>query len=360
MPLFMDFHKIENITIDDVVKAHMADLAIQEEYGVRYHQFWVNQKEGTVFCLTEGPDAKTCELVHKMAHGNLACAITEVQPGFFELFMGDKQRVDHGVVKNEDGTIDLGYRSVLVASIRGITAAGHSKDLNLLQIPHWSKESVMDSIQEFRGREVNWEADDTMIGVFNDSTDAVRCAAQIQHALMKEREPGVIFKMGVGADQPVTKEGEFFTKAIRLAHRLCITAKENQVVVSSLVKKLSNDSGNKPGMKFLDAPEEAFVFHLLDITDRNLGNAQFNIESICKDIGISRPQLYRKITALTGRAPNYFLRDIRMEKALALLKQKTRNISQVALEVGYNNPSYFSRCFAEKFGCMPSEFLSVR
>lgn len=360
MPLFMDFHKIENITIDDVLKAHMADLAIQEEYGVKYHQFWVNQKEGTVFCLTEGPDAKTCELVHKMAHGNIACAITEVQPGFFELFMGNKHRVDHGVVKNEDGTIDLGYRSVLVASVRGLTAASHSKELHLLQIPHWAKESVTDTIVEFRGREVSWDADDTIIGVFHDSTDAVRCASQIQHALMKDREPGVIFKMGVGADQPVTENGEFFTKAIRLAHRLCVTAKENQVVVSSLVKKLSTYSGNKLGMKFLNAPDEAFVFHLLDITDRNLANTQFNIDSICKDIGISRPQLYRKITSLTGRAPNYFLRDLRMEKALALLKQKTWNISQVALEVGYSNPSYFSRCFAEKFGCMPSEFLSFR
>jgi AraC-like DNA-binding protein len=82
------------------------------------------------------------------------------------------------------------------------------------------------------------------------------------------------------------------------------------------------------------------------------------VASICKDIGISRPQLYRKITALTGRAPNDFLRDLRLEKSLALLKQRTRNISQIALEVGYSNPSYFSKCFAEKFGCLPSEVIT--
>ncbi len=46
MPLYMDFHKIENVTIDDVLSAHMADESIQEQYGVKYHQFWVNQKKG--------------------------------------------------------------------------------------------------------------------------------------------------------------------------------------------------------------------------------------------------------------------------------------------------------------------------
>jgi AraC-like DNA-binding protein len=361
MPLFMDFHKIENITIDDVLKAHMADLAVQEKYGVKYHQFWVNQMEGTVFCLTEGPDAKTCELVHQMAHGNIACAITEVQPGFFELFMGDEHRVDHGMVKKEDGTIDLGYRSVLVASVRGITTARHSKDLHLLQVPTWAKKIVSDCVSRFQGRQVEWEVDDTLIGVFNESTEAVQCAVQIQQLLRaNQHESPVIFKIGISADQPVTKEGEFFKKAIKLAHRLCTTADDNQIVVSSLVKRLLNSRADLVGMKFLDLPEEEFVSQLLEITDRHLSDNRFSIDQLCRDIGISRPQLYRKITTLTGRAPNNFLRDIRLEKAYALLKQKTHNIAQVALEVGYSNPSYFSKCFAQKFGCMPSELMASR
>lgn len=361
MPLFMDFHKIENITIDDVLKAHMADLAVQEKYGVKYHQFWVNQKEGTVFCLTEGPDAKTCELVHQMAHGNLACAITEVQPGFFELFMGEKHRVDHGVVKKEDGTIDLGYRSVLVVSIRGITTARHSNDLHLLQVPTWAKKIVTDCISRLHGRQVEWEVDDTLIGVFNESTEAVNCAVQIQKLVRaNESQSPIIFKIGISADQPVTQEGEFFKRAIKLAHRLCTTADDNQIVVSSLVRKLIKHVSELDGMRFLDLPDEEFVSHLLEITDQHLSNTRFSIDQLCRDIGISRPQFYRKITALTGRAPNNFLRDIRLEKAYALLRKRTHNISQIALEVGYRNPSYFSKCFAEKFGCMPSELTATR
>src|SRR6188472_2803424 len=100
MPLYMDFHKFDSITIEDVKTAHMADVAIQDKYGVKYHQFWVNQDAGTVFCLCEGPDKETCELVHQLAHGNKACALTEVESGFYKALMGENHGTDiYGLVK---------------------------------------------------------------------------------------------------------------------------------------------------------------------------------------------------------------------------------------------------------------------
>ena len=91
MPLFMDFHKFDSITIAEVATAHLADQTVQDKYGVKYHQFWVNQDAGTAFCLTEGPDARTCEMVHQIAHGNVACAMTEVEPGHFKILMGENE-----------------------------------------------------------------------------------------------------------------------------------------------------------------------------------------------------------------------------------------------------------------------------
>jgi AraC-like DNA-binding protein len=355
MPLYMDFHKIDNVTVDDVKSAHTADVSIQEKYGVTYHQYWVNQKEGTVFCLVEGPDAKTCELVHQLAHGNLACAMTEVEPGSFRLFMGDKLKVDHGLTRSEYGEIDDGYRCVLVASIRATPTAGNSADSHRLQIPLWAKETVTENINTSRGRAKKWEADDTLIGVFNEAEDAIRCAEKIQKELQSRNEGEVIFKIGITADQPVTRNGEFFSRAIQMSHRLCTAANDNQILVSSLASKLSTALKPSSHVRLLDIPDEDFIFGLLDLTDNKLAEENFNVASICKDMGISRPQLYRKMTSLTGRAPNDFLRDLRLEKSLALLKQRTKNISQIALEVGYSNPSYFAKCFAEKFGCMPSE-----
>lgn len=355
MPLFMDFHKFEKVTLDDVRSAHTADEAIQEKYGVKYHQYWVNEKEGTVFCLVEGPDAETCELVHQLAHGNLACAMIQVEPGSFSLFMGDKLKVDHGLTRDENGDIDDGYRFALVASVRGVPTGTNSDDLLQLQIPEWAKASIRESIRVHHGRTMKSEADDTLVGIFNDADDAVTCADNIRKELQFADEPKVTFRIGISGDQPVDLDGKFFSKAIYVGRRLCSTAHDNEILVSALASRLVTPKRKSVYAKFLDPTEEEFILTLLDITDKRLADEDFNVASICKDIGISRPQLYRRMTSLTGRAPNDFLRDLRLEKALALLQQRSKSISQVALEVGYSNPSYFSKCFAEKFGCLPSE-----
>jgi len=74
-------------------------------------------------------------------------------------------------------------------------------------------------------------------------------------------------------------------------------------------------------------------------------------------MGVSRPQLYRKIRALTGRSPVDFIHDLKMNRALSLLKDKQHNITEIAMELGYSNPSYFAKCFQKKFGVTPSKAL---
>ena len=60
MPLFMDMHKLDGpVTAAEVAKAHEADLAKQDEYGVNYKQYWVDEKDGLIFCLVDAPDADT-------------------------------------------------------------------------------------------------------------------------------------------------------------------------------------------------------------------------------------------------------------------------------------------------------------
>lgn len=83
MPLFMDVHEKlpDGATAADVAKAHEADLAKQGEYGVNYKSYWVDEKEGKVFCLVEAPDADTAARVHREAHGLVADQIHEVVEG---------------------------------------------------------------------------------------------------------------------------------------------------------------------------------------------------------------------------------------------------------------------------------------
>jgi hypothetical protein len=82
MALFMDAHDLHApVTMDDVAKAHAADLATQGAHGVQYLRYWVDESRGRIFCLVEAPDAETAATVHREAHGLVADEIHPVLEG---------------------------------------------------------------------------------------------------------------------------------------------------------------------------------------------------------------------------------------------------------------------------------------
>ena len=83
MPLFMDVHETlpEGATAKDVAAAHEADLTVQDQYDVQYLRYWMDEKNGQVFCLADAPDAESAIAVHREAHGLLADRIVEVVEG---------------------------------------------------------------------------------------------------------------------------------------------------------------------------------------------------------------------------------------------------------------------------------------
>ena len=372
MPLYMDFHQFEKVSVDDVKQAHIADQAVQDEFGVRYLQFWVNEKAGTVFCLTEGPDPESCERCHQLAHGNIPCNITEVEPGFFKLFMGDGQPVDHGLVMTNEGQVDSANRTFLVADIRGYTAIEDAKDYKRLVVPTQPKNQVVDSLAAFNGRFIEHSADDSLVGVFSSPINAIRCVVALQTDLLKmaakhdeNSEWNIEFRLALSNGQPLTEKEGFFEVATKQAKRLCMTAGANQIVLSASLKDLYNmemeatDTMRSSAVKILSQPEEVFLHELYELTEKNYQAESFNVNKLCELIGISRPQLYRKTSALTGKSPNIFIRDLRMQKAWNLLKEKKGNVSEVSMAIGYANPSYFSKVFHETFGYNPSAFAGA-
>jgi AraC-like DNA-binding protein len=348
MPLFMDFHKMENVTIENVRIAHTADLAIQEQYGVRYIQFWVNEEAGTVFCLTEGPDKETCQLVHQLAHGNLACSLTEVEPGYYKLLMGDDLAVDHGLVMNREGDADAGYRTFLAIAVCRIMSV--QRDLDQV----WSAVTELSLLH--KGRNVQAESEVHRVFVFDNALNAAQCAAGIQRELPERLKlwPG----LGISASQPVTAEGDFFRDAINTAIQLANTSGGRGPLASSLVARLLKDKLTQlDRVRIIEQADERFLMQLYSILENDLSDPEFTIDELCRKMAISRPQLYRRISALTERAPVDLLRDMRLQRSLHLLKSKWGNITQVAMEVGFNSPSYFSHCFLDQFGCTPSAFI---
>lgn len=363
MPLFMDYHIISDIDIDAVKQGHVADKSVQEKYGVRYLQFWVNQEAGTLFCLIEAPDKESCERVHQEAHGNIACQIVKVESGFYKLFMGESHQVDDGIVVGKDGDLDKAYRFVLAIDIWGITKATGSKDLSQLTLPDKPKKLIQRIIPSYDGREVKNSDCDEFLCVFTQAEEAMECAIEIQEELLQRMETAeddswnITFKMGLGGGQPVTMSDQFFEETIKLARRLSLIAGDGEIVASSMVKKLSvmeEKPKSLSALKAIQSAEEEFLEQLFNITEENLSNEAFNVEKLCREIGISRSQLYRKITAITGHSPVTFIRDVRLNRALSLIKENRYNLSEIALEIGYNSPSYFSKCFREKYGVKAS------
>ena len=82
MPLYMDTHRLDgSVTVEDVAKAHMADLHEQGKHDVSYLRYWVAEPEGVIYCLVEAPSADAAIQVHKEAHGLLADDIFQVKEG---------------------------------------------------------------------------------------------------------------------------------------------------------------------------------------------------------------------------------------------------------------------------------------
>lgn len=103
------------------------------------------------------------------------------------------------------------------------------------------------------------------------------------------------------------------------------------------------------------AVEDAFLAKLRQAIEERLGDADLTVEDVGRAVGMGRSNLYAKLSALTGMSFNVYMRSLRLRKAKELLSTTGMNVSEVAWEVGFNDPKYFSRVFSEEFGRAPSE-----
>jgi AraC-like DNA-binding protein len=108
--------------------------------------------------------------------------------------------------------------------------------------------------------------------------------------------------------------------------------------------------------KLLSPVDQRFMERVMEIITANLGDEQFDIRQFSRKIGMSGTQLRRKMNALTGQSPNQFIRSQRLKEAARLIREKQQTVSEAAYLTGFNSLSYFSKCFKEEFGRVPSEY----
>ncbi len=105
----------------------------------------------------------------------------------------------------------------------------------------------------------------------------------------------------------------------------------------------------------LTAADKEFVSRLRDIVKENMGNSEFGVEAMGREMGFSRVQLYRKVKAVTGLSVVDMLRKSRLQRGMTLLRQTDKSIAEIAYEVGFSSPSYFTKCFKDEYGMLPCD-----
>ena len=150
-----------------------------------------------------------------------------------------------------------------------------------------------------------------------------------------------------GADAYLTKP--FNGNVLKARIKNLITNRKLMKIV------FGNDAQQEPMEVVAQSAESQFVEKFRTIIQGNLGNSGLNVETISHEMGISRAQLYRKIKSITGISPNDIIREARMKRADRLLETTDKSVSEIAYEVGFSSPSYFTKCYREFFGRTPNK-----
>lgn len=245
MPLYMDLHRgLKGLSREAAGALHQLDVEQQDRYGVKFHKFWVNEEEGTVFCLMEAPSKEACLACHFAAHGEggTPCELIEVHPSDYATMLGPAPATAEGAVVHPDGQMDSAVRVFLFTDIVGSTSLTELLgDIGAMGVLKKHNEIVRNSLQDGGGKEIKHTGDGIM-ATFLSSSKAVRSALDMQQAVKEYRDQhaGVPLhiKIGLNAGEPVTEGDDFFGAAVQLTRRICDLAAPDQVLISETVKGL--------------------------------------------------------------------------------------------------------------------------
>ncbi|MBJ2176323.1 helix-turn-helix domain-containing protein [Aureibaculum sp. A20] len=127
-----------------------------------------------------------------------------------------------------------------------------------------------------------------------------------------------------------------------------------------LLRKKLSDKLQKEGLnsfldKQIESPESKFLHKVKQFINEDISNSEFGSVNLASKLNLSESQVYRKLKAITDKSTAVFIRSVRLQRAKELIQTTDKTISEIAYEVGFNDPSWFSRAFKDEFGFAPSE-----
>jgi signal transduction histidine kinase/ligand-binding sensor domain-containing protein/DNA-binding response OmpR family regulator len=102
--------------------------------------------------------------------------------------------------------------------------------------------------------------------------------------------------------------------------------------------------------------DEQFIKRAIEVIEQHLQEPEYSVEHFGNDMNISRVHLYKKLMALTGKSPSELIRSMRLKRAAQLLQKSQLTVAEIAYQVGFSHPKYFSTCFKQEFNMLPSDY----
>jgi AraC-like DNA-binding protein len=353
MPLYMDIHTVESndFSVEDVVTAHMQDVAVQEKFGVLQIKYWVDTENKKIFCLMEGPSKEACNAVHLESHGNTACNIIEVSDDEYNLFLNSGRTKDDlaQTIANE---VDPGFRTFILINTYDFTNRFNHYTNQIYQI-----------LEQYNGINIA-QVNSGILSYFNDASNAVTCGIAIEN-ILKKIPDNYEYRLTIVTGDPVDENGnklyEETKNKINTISQLGLNFKiyMDDITASIIQKSPKAPKINSKLFNVIDANDLLLLKKIQKIFEGQLNKPDFNLKKFNTALGLSKAQSYRKIKHITGLAPNQLFQEMRMRQSLRMLKRNTKTVAEIAYDLGFNSPTYFTRVFKKRFKTLPSSIRLV-
>ena len=162
----------------------------------------------------------------------------------------------------------------------------------------------------------------------------------------QDAETAKIMALNAGADDYVTKPFNVEILILRMRKLIDLSKKRK-------AKSLIDPEPSEIAITSLD---EKLVENAIKYVEANIGRCDLSVEELSRGLGMSRVHLYKKLLQITGKTPIEFIRVIRLKRAAQMLRESQQNVSEIAYQLGFNNPKYFSKYFKDEFGVLPSVY----
>lgn len=355
MPLYMDIHVMDSVPIteEDAYKAHLKDVAVQDKYGVVYKKYYINFQHNTIFCLMDSPNKDVCHKSHNEAHGIGPCNIVEVSPEYeFHPYLGEGSKNDKDLALTLSGEIDTGYRTLMMICLSDFSGkCGKYID------------QIYRLLEKHKGSKI-MQPDDKIMASFIDASDAISCCMAASE-LLKGVPENIDYTAALVTGKPVDEVGsDFFGETKKRLQILCRMGRSKVLHIDMGTKAITRKNIEMPleekiTFKNVSVSDIAFYEVLWTILDTQITDPDFKSEHLCKKLGLSKAQTYRNIKALTGMSPNTLIREMRLRRSLEALKQNSKTVSEIAYELGFNSPTYFTRVFRKRYTLLPTQFAKL-